>query len=517
MTETTTTGAVLRAVTVVLGARRHDVVVDENLPIGDLAELVAPGAGLALLTLGGQHLLSPQTLAQARLAPGCILVAVDPAALDAAGAARPRAAAAPNSKAPSTLGTQAPNRRPDVAGPPAPAHVAPGGGSSRAELAAVASAWLPPPAPTDQTALPSSRRSAVRLASAVGLGLLAVVAAGSAVLALVGAPVPAGGDWPSLAIGVVLAFGGLALVQVGDGDRVVDRIAPALGAASGAILAGRLIGYPQAGVLGAAAGAALVALAGPRRSGPGRRVVRVWTAYALGVGLVGLWGLALGAPLAFTAALVLGGITLVPRVAPMVVIDAEDEVLLDFTRLSVTSWSPRERRTGGRGAWRLDQAGVDRLVEEATQTHTALLVGVCALAATSSVTLGLAARHTAGWSIWLLLAAAALGLALTARSFRRRSERVLLALAASSPALVLALLATSALVEADPLAAAGAATLAAVVAAVLALLAGGSGTRRRSLLAARLADSVESLALVSVLPLALLVAGVVDWFRGLLG
>jgi len=540
MTETTTAGPVLRAVTVVVGPRRHDVLVDENLALGDLIELVAPGSGLRPFTLAGIALMPVQTLAQARLAAGSVLLAAEP---QAPGPQRPGPLARPAGPVPGGPRPAAPAPRASAPEPPAPLApaLAPGAGSSRAELAAVATAWVPTPGP----ALPSAPRAdAARPAAVAGLALLALAGAAAAPFAVLRAypPTGSGMPWPPVVAGLGLALAGIVLAQFGGGARPAAYVAPVSGAAAGVILGGLATAYPDAGLVGACAGAALVALAAPGRTETARRVARVWTGFAVGVGAIGLWALAVGAPAVFPAALVLAAATLLPLVVPSFAIDVDHDVLLDFARLSVTSWTPRERRGPARSAWRLDQDAVDRLVGHAAITQTAVLAGVAVVTVGAGAVLGLldaaasaAARsavssavHSAGPSAvhsavssvveweptrWLLLASAT-ALLLTARGFRRRADRRLLQLAAAGPAVALVL---PVAVSADPATGLTLGLAAAVAGAALALGARGAGRRRRSLTGIRLADAIEGVAVVAVLPLALWAAGVVDWCRGLLG
>ena len=110
-------------------------------------------------------------------------------------------------------------------------------------------------------------------------------------------------------------------------------------------------------------------------------------------------------------------------------------------------------------------------------------------------------------SVELLLLAAATALTLTARAYRRRRDRTLLRLAALAPTLAVGIPAVAALGSTWGVVVAGAAV---VVALALVGVALALGRGFRSLWASRLADLLELLGLLSVLPLALWAAGLVE-------
>ena len=200
---------------------------------------------------------------------------------------------------------------------------------------------------------------------------------------------------------------------------------------------------------------------------------------------------------------------LVARVVPDLVLDVDDDVLLDISRLSVTSWSPREARRPRRRGWRIDDHAVGDVVDAASVEQLATLVGLALVSAGSSaVLLGVLATQTAVSTIavQLLLLAAAVALTLTARAYRRRRDRTLLRLAALAPALAVGVPFAASLGTVWGVVAPGAAV---VVALALVGVALALGRGFRSLWASRLADLLELLALVSVLPLALWAAGLV--------
>jgi len=262
--------------------------------------------------------------------------------------------------------------------------------------------------------------------------------------------------------------------------------------------------------VGACAGAALVALTGRSGTGPDRYVPRVWLTFAAGLGGLALLALVMGLPLASVAAIGLAVVVLAARVVPDLVLDVDDDVLLDISRLSVTSWSPREARRPRRRGWRIDDEAVGDVVVAASVEQLATLVGLTVVSAgCSAVLLGVLVTQTAvsALSVQLLLLAAAVALTLTARAYRRRSDRTLLRLAALAPALSVGLPVAASLEETWGVVASAAAVVAALALVGVALA---LGRGFRSLWASRLADLLELLALLAVLPLALWAAGIVE-------
>ena len=251
-----------------------------------------------------------------------------------------------------------------------------------------------------------------------------------------------------------------------------------------------------------------------RPEGPGDAPLgRVWTAYALLVGVLTLVVLLLGGGGVAVACLVLAVVALTPNVLPAAVVDVDDSVLLDIARLSVTSWSPRERRASARGPWRIDNTAVGGLVARATHLQSAALVGLAAMSLAGSAALGIEQWSTPSVAPTALLLCATFAPALTARSFRRGTDRALLRAAAVPPLLGAVL---PWLVRVDVGAALTVAGLGALLGIGLGYAVRSSASGRPSLAAGRVADMVQSLAVLSALPLALWTAGVLDWARGLL-
>lgn len=341
----------------------------------------------------------------------------------------------------------------------------------------------------------------------LALALVAGLFGGLSVAASFLAP-PTTSFWPQVTA-IVLVVLGILLAQSTAAPRLLRLCAPVLGVVGGAVATAALAEGPVVALIGACAGAALVALTGRSTDGADRYVPRVWLAFAAGLGGLALLVLVMGLTLAAVAAIGLAVVVLVARVVPDLVVDVDDDVLLDISRLSVTSWSPREARRPRRRGWRIDDSAVGSVVVAASVEQLATLVGLAVVSAgCSAVLLGvLAARAASPLSVQLLLAAAAVALTLTARAYRRRRDRTLLRLAALAPALALAI---PAVVVLGPTWGVLAPALAVVAALGLVGVAMAVGRGFRSLWASRLADLLELLGLVSVLPLALWVAGVVE-------
>ncbi len=525
----------VRALTLIVGSRRHDVVVDENLPVAEAFALVEPGATVRICTLSGRELLPTQTVAQARLGAGAVLLGHYPSggltagpspALGAAQVARSVPTGRPGSGAASVP-------RP-VVSTATLTSLTPAGSGSRAELAAGATAWTPLAPPTPLRAA-GGHPTTPRLYAVLGGTLLTASLAVLAVVAGVGAGQDTSARWPVvLAGGMLLA--GLGLAQLRGANAAARHIAPVLGLAGGALGAAQLAGTGPVLLLGACGGAALVALAGPVEPGSTRHLPGVWAATAAVVAGLGLWALVVGAPAAAVAALVLAVATVLPRVLPMLVIDVDAPLLIDFARLSVTSWSPRERRARQRERWQIDVPGVRRLVAQSAATQTAVLVAIAVASIASSIMLGWAGSSSVrapgatvpappgawagasswldGWALAILLASACVAPLVGARAFRRWRDRLIVRIGALAPGLLLVL---SAAAAAPVLDAVIAVVLAIGVALVLAVRSRPGRSRPGSLTGARLAEALEGLALVAVIPAALWVSGAVTWFRGLHG
>ncbi|MBK8755845.1 MAG: hypothetical protein IPM08_01675 [Actinomycetales bacterium] len=553
-----------RPLTVAWQDQAVDVVVDENLAVGDVLALVLPpDVERQAASVGGRIVHLDQTVAQARIRAGAV---VCPAP---AGVLRPgRPGGAPGhggvgrQPTPEVGGPAGPGARghgiPDgvPAAAPAPGNVAreagaapatlgqtsaPGSGSSRAAMAVPISSMpgrvAHAPVAADSRAAeaysgPMSVRSdapagmpagRLRVVHGAAAGFAVVLGTLAAVTALLSRSTPSASivatssfaaQW-ALATGAGLVLAGAVLAQARRRGGVLRHLVPSLGAAGGAVAAASLSPLDHVALIGAAAGAAFVAMSGHPGTGPDRKVPWVWTAYSTVVGALALGGLAAGAGLVPVALVLLGLLTVLPRVLPSWVIDVEDAALIDIDRLSVTSWSPRERR-GQSGLWRVTQRDVDDLVEEARATQTAALVGLVMLSTVACLGLGPGLRQSAdgpNLPIALTVVAAAVAPLFSARVYRARIDRILVRAAAAPPALAL----VSAIVPGMPSGTAYLVAGAAVSLGVaLGLLAAAVAQGYRSLSAGRAADALEGVALVAVLPLALWAAGVLEWARGLL-
>jgi hypothetical protein len=314
----------------------------------------------------------------------------------------------------------------------------------------------------------------------------------------------------SQVVALLLVAVGMLLAQSLSAPRLLRLTAPILGVVGGAVATGAMAQGPVVALVGACAGAALVALPGRSAADADRYVPRVWLSFAAGLGALALLVLVMGLSLTAVAAIALAVVTLLARVVPDLVIDVDDDVLLDIGRLSVTSWSPREARRPRRRGWRIDDRAVESVVRAASVEQLATLVGLAVVSAGSSaVLLGVLAAGSASspLSVELLLLAAATALTLTARAYQRRRDRILLRLAALAPTLAVGIPAVAALGSTWGVVAAGAAV---VVALALMGVALALGRGFRSLWASRAADLLELLGLLSVLPLALWAAGLVE-------
>ena len=255
------------------------------------------------------------------------------------------------------------------------------------------------------------------------------------------------GPWPQV-VAVLLVAVGMLLAQSLSAPRLLRLTAPVLGVVGGAVATGAMAEGPVVALVGACAGAALVALTGRSAADADRYVPRVWLSFAGGLGVLALLVLVMGLSLTAVAAIALAVVTLLARVVPDLVIDVDDDVLLDISRLSVTSWSPREARRPRRRGWRIDDRAVESVVRAASVEQLATLVGLAVVSAGSSaVLLGVLATGSASspLSVELLLLAAATALTLTARAYRRRRDRTLLRLAALAPTLAVGIPAVAAL------------------------------------------------------------------------
>ncbi|MBM6399047.1 hypothetical protein [Phycicoccus sonneratiae] len=288
--------------------------------------------------------------------------------------------------------------------------------------------------------------------------------------------------------------------------------APALAAAAGLVapLADSPSRVAVSLTVAAALGAVVTALASSDGS-PADRAERTATACLGGVAVVLALTVLTGLPLAAAAAVLVGLAPVVVRALPSASLDVDPTQLLDTDRLSTTVWSVRERHAARRRRVTapdvLDRVAQARSVVSVGTAYLALLaaVGGWALALTPALS------TIAPWARWAVLAGAAVALGYQSRHVRDRLARYAMLAAAAS----LTVAGSVALVDWDgdwrwPLVGVG--VLLGVVGVVAAVaIAGGWASTRLS----RLADRLESLAVVTALPLGVLAAGAVETLRRL--
>lgn len=510
----------MRSLSVVIGPRRFDVVVDEHLLVGEVLALVEPRRELIAVTMSGESVPLDETVALAHLETGTMLLTAPVEAHVPVPRLRRADPQLPQATAPvrtSSPGGSSSRRRLGYATSSVPerGHLPLAGESQTLRPVGSTAGHLRRAGASGGRAVAGSRRGRRRrvgtpAASARPTALVLVAALFGALAVAAAFLAPHGtSPWPPV-VAIVLVVTGMVLAQATTAPRLLRLTAPMLGVVGGAVAAESLSEGPIVALVGACAGAALVALTGRTTSGRDRYVPRVWLTFAGALGALALLALVLSLPLSAIAALALAGVVLVARVVPDLVIDVDDDVLLDISRLSVTSWSPREARRPRRRGWRIDDRAVGNVVAAASVEQLATMVGLAVVSAGSSAVLvgalvsGSATRTLA---VQLLLVAAALALSLTARAYRRRRDRTLLRLAALAPALALGVPLVASLDAAWAAVAAAAAFVIglAVVGIALAL-----GRGFRSLTASRIADLLELLGLLAALPLALWAAGFVE-------
>lgn len=365
--------------------------------------------------------------------------------------------------------------------------------------------------PTDGTA--ASRPNALPARSLlVGASVLSALSA-----CLTGALSATG----PLRIGAVVVLLLTALTSaVGTTARGALRTAHALAAPALAGAAGFLLVHsPVAGggllALTVGSTAAAVAAAVARTGADARleRLLRVWLVVAGGIAVSSAAALAIGLPdsslwvWSFFVAVVAA------RLLPYLVVDVSDEVLLDIDRLAVTAWSARERPRRGRRRLAVRPEGLSDLLRQGRDLLVAGAVAVAFVATGATVLL----VREPDWGIeslgvHLLLLFGGTTLALTARSYRAAVPRTALRLPAGlavTAVLVVGLQAVSGGWLWWALGALAAVTLGVVVAAV------SLGRGWRSIWWARVADVVEGLSVVLCVAAFPVAVGLFDLVRQL--
>ena len=513
--------------TLVADERHYDLVVPVGTRVTDVLSVlgISSSASPSSVATAGGHVYGPQDRLDDTLPAGSVLTVVrttthrlhrDVVSLD-------RSSSAPGARSAA----------------PAPAG---GGRRARSEPDAVVlvddstrrRAELDPDATVSRAAVRSGARNAptpvagrrarrvpdlVVPALGVGLGLLCVVAAALGALAP-----PVGTTAGLLSTGSARWVAALALLA---GAVVVtlavarDRpgapalrlaAAPALAVAAGLTLP--LGPSPQRlavhGVLACALAVVVLAL-GTADGSPTDRAERAAAACLGGVGTVLAAGVLLGWSPVASAALVVGLAPVLVRALPSASLAVDPTQLVDVDRLSTTVWAARERHAGRRR--RVTSPDV---LERVAQARAVVSVGTAYLALAASLAGWVVAvappqSDLAPWTRWVLPAVAAVAVGYQARSVRDRVARfaMLAGAAALTAASGYAVLAEHPSWVLPVVGVAVAAAAAAVVGAVA--LSGGYHSTRLS----RLADRVEALAVVLVLPLGVVAAGGIEALRRL--
>ena len=298
-----------------------------------------------------------------------------------------------------------------------------------------------------------------------------------------------------------------------EGSGLVRLVgAPALAVAAGMLvpLADSPSRVAVSLVLGSALGAVVLALASSDGS-PADRGERTATACLGGLAVLIAGTVLGGVPVEVAAALAVGLVPVVVRALPSASLDVDPTQLLDTDRLSTTVWSVRERHAARRR--RVSALDVRGRVDQARSVVSVGTAYLALLAAGAGWVLAVSAPLStlAPWARWAVLVAGALALGYQARHVRDRLARFAMLGAAAS----LTVSASVAVLDWDAAsrwALVGAAVGLGVVGVVAAAaIAGGWASTRLS----RTADRLEGLAVVLVLPLALVAGGLVETLRRL--
>ncbi|GAB3447966.1 hypothetical protein GCM10027517_32450 [Phycicoccus ginsengisoli] len=323
----------------------------------------------------------------------------------------------------------------------------------------------------------------------------------------------AGTTW-SAVCAVLLLVPGLALaLDASEEGRLSRLVAPVFGFAAG--LALPVPDSPGAGRVAVVAGCVLAtALAGVSRvvGGPSDRASRAaMTAFAAAGGL-SVVGILLGWPSFAVAAVLAGLVPTVVRLLPSLGFELPDEQLVDVDRLATTIWTARVQQV--RRFRRLRPREVDGAFHEARQAVAAGTVWSC-LVVTVALTVLVATpgrSALAAWGAVGLCAAVTLALGYQSRAVRDRLPRTAMLAAAGVAALLGTYAAGARLGDAWGFALLALATLLGLVAvgSAVALSRGWHSTRL-----SRLADLLESFAVVLSLPLSVVAADGIEAFRRL--
>lgn len=385
---------------------------------------------------------------------------------------------------------------------------------SRASLRAGAARQARPR--TRRTVAP--RQELVGPALVVGVGLLCLA---GALLTLLAPPTEATGLLGGVAVRwasalLLLASAVLVILTVPrerDGAQAVRLVgAPALAVAAGLLapLGTSPQGTAVSGTLACALGVVVLGL-GSAGAADADRGERTAMACLGGVGVLLAAGVLLDRSPVAAAALVVGLAPVVVRALPSTSLTVDPTQLIDTDRLSTTIWAVRERHDGRRRR----VTSVD-VLERVARARAVVSVGtgyaaVAAALAGWVVALGAPQSSLAPWAAWVLPVVAAVALGYQARTVRDRVARY--AMLGASASLTVA--ATVAVLAAHPGWLVWVVVATVVVAGLTVVgamaLSGGYHSTRMS----RLADRVEALAVVLVLPFGVVAAGGIEALRRL--
>ncbi|MBR7742830.1 hypothetical protein KC207_05930 [Phycicoccus sp. BSK3Z-2] len=346
-----------------------------------------------------------------------------------------------------------------------------------------------------------------------GAGLVVVLAG---VLGLAADPsgLPAPVRWTGAAL---LLAAAVAVVLLSPRERATAPVARLVAAPALAAAGGLLTPLPDSparvavSVVLACALAAVVTAVASADGSPASRAERTATACLAGVGVLVAASVLWERPPAAAAAVVVGLVPVLLRALPSASLDVDPTQLLDTDRLSTTVWSVRAPQDGRRR--RVTDLDVRDRVAQARAVVSAGTVYLAVAAAVAGWVLAVtpALSTLAPWSRWVVLVLAAVALGYQARQVRDRTARFAMLAAAGS----LVVSAAVAVLGWDrgllwPTVALGVVLGGVALLASVALAGGWTSTRM-----SRSADRLESFAVVTVLPLALVAAGAVEALRRL--
>ncbi len=441
---------------------RLDLAAPHTVPVAELSRRYADHFDLAsapLATAGGRVLSPDQTLREAGLDDGDVLVVVSPGAR----------AEANRSITSSGFG----------------ARPAPGGWIHRVPLALAAAAGV---------------AAGVVAGTTSTAGASGITSAACAALLLVGAFLSTVPLRPSSA----------------DESRIRSVLGPLLGASAGFVLgvrpgpAGLLLGVGVAALVG------LVFAAAARAFLPDDEddLVDVVLAVSGVTALVSLTLLLLGSSPVALMAVMYAVAVIAARLLPALVVDVPDEALLDLDRLAVTAWSAREQpRTSRRRRVLVRPETVAAAVRRGQRQVSTTTVALAVVVATTGPLLvrGADDSDLRGIGTVSMVGLGGAALALMARGVRSRTARSFLRVAGLW---VLAFLGAELVRRGGPSAVVWWVVGTTVLGVVIAASAISLGRGWRSIWWARAADVAQGLALVLVLALVTVASGLFDTVRG---